>query len=88
MIIIHSLKAVSFIVAIHMWYDNECCANKDCHPVEAGQIRELREGVSVPGYGMLGYGDPRLRWSQDDRDHICVSQARNLICVYRQPKGF
>jgi hypothetical protein len=85
--ILPTIKAVTVLAAVHMWYDRECCANWHCHPVELGEIRELKDGVLVPNFGMLDYSDPRLRKSQDDMDHICVSQTKQLICVYLRPNG-
>jgi hypothetical protein len=53
-------------------------------------IEERADGVHVRGYGTLSYTDARLRWSQDDRDHMCITQdaSHKLLCVYRRPKGF
>jgi hypothetical protein len=74
----------------HSWYEPACCSGVDCAPVQDGLIEDRADGVHVRGYGTLSYTDARLRWSQDDRDHMCVTQdaSHKLLCVYRRPKGF
>ncbi len=69
----------------HEWYDPNCCAQVHCHPVDDGVVQEKKDGVYVTGYGVLSYTDPRLRWSRDDRDHVC-EMGPKLLCVYRRPK--
>ena len=81
-----AIKVVAAFLTIHLWYENACCADQDCHPVEDGVVTEGRDGVEVQGFGTLSYTDSRLRWSQDNRDHLCVSNIHKLICVYRKPK--
>lgn len=79
-----------FYLLAHLWYENACCGDVHCRPVEDGTIVEKSEGVAVKGFGILSYGDPRLRWSQDSNDHLCIDTSSNnpkLICVYRRPKG-
>ena len=89
MIVPGGLKIVATILAIHGWYDLECCGDRDCYPVDSGVVKELKEGVVVQGFGILSYSDRRLRWSKDDRDHICAARSGGgLICVYRRPKEF
>ena len=80
--ILPTIRLVSVLAAAHMWYDSECCGGRDCRPMEPGQIRKLKDGVLVPDFGMLEYRDPRIKSSQDNKDHICVSQTGQLSCVY------
>jgi len=70
----------------HDWYELGCCGGSHCGPVADGVVVERKDGVSVQGFGTLSYSDPRLRWSRDDRDHVC-SVGDKLLCVYRKPKG-
>lgn len=66
-------------------YDPSCCNDTHCHPVEDGTVEDKRDGVSVTGFGILSYSDPRLRWSRDNGDHVCTSNGK-LLCVYRRPR--
>jgi len=78
----------------HDWYESACCHNKDCKPVPDGVVTETADGVRVEGFGILSESDSRLRWSQDDRDHICAFPqstfgapvTKKLQCVYRKRK--
>ena len=77
--------AVTFASA-HSWYEAACCSSKDCKSVDDGAVLEMADGVHVKGWGVLSRSDSRLRWSRDDRDHIC-EQPGKLLCVYRKPNG-
>lgn len=81
----------------HDWYESACCSGKDCKPVPDGTVVEMHDGVLVKGFGTLSESDNRLRWSQDDRDHICaqpptmfngapIGGPGKLMCVYRKRK--
>lgn len=84
--IVPTIKLIAVLASVHLWYDKECCADVDCHPVPPGTVKELRDGVAVTGYGILDYSDPRLRWSKDGGEHVCIAPS-GLMCVYRPPKG-
>lgn len=79
-------------VNAHGWYESSCCGGEDCKPVPDGTVTETKEGVTVQGWGIMSESDGRLRWSQDERDHICISKATyaapigKLLCVYRKRK--
>lgn len=82
------LLLLTSVATAHDWYEKSCCAERDCHPVDDDTVHETDRGVEIKGYGILSYSDPRLRWSRDNKDHICESSVQNkLICVYRRPKG-
>lgn len=66
-------------------YDSACCSERHCHPVNDGVVEDKRDGVLVQGFGLMSYSDARLRWSQDNQDHLCTSDGK-LLCVYRKPK--
>jgi hypothetical protein len=70
----------------HEWYARECCHDQHCHPVADGVVTDAKGGVNVVGFGFVENSNPRLRWSRDNEDHLCV-QAGRLVCVYRRPKG-
>lgn len=83
--------ACAFVIAVtaahaHSWYERGCCDDQDCKPVEEGRVQERPDGVHVTGWSdVLQEGDPKLRWSRDDQDHVCENSNR-LICVYRKRK--
>jgi len=70
----------------HDWYEPACCGGSHCHPVADGVVVEGAAGVTVEGFGLMSYSDWRLRWSRDERDHVCIVDGK-LACVYRRPKG-
>lgn len=72
----------------HSWYDPSCCSTIDCAPVAEGVVEDAPDGgINVKGYGHLSATDPRVRWSRDHQDHLCISGSKKLLCVYRKPKG-
>ena len=81
------VKISTVLIFVHSWYPVECCGGKDCHAVPTGVVQELRDGVKVPGFPLMYYTDPRLRWSEDGEDHVC-SRGPSLFCVFRRPKEF
>ena len=86
--IIPAIKAVAVLAVVHMWYDNECCADRHCHPVPDGMVKETDRFIFVPGYPPVPKISPKSRWSQDQKDHICTSDdGMTLYCVYRAQRG-
>lgn len=64
----------------HSWYDRDCCDDKDCRPARPDEV------VTVPGGFLVTVtmdavtethfftkGDPKVRFSQDGRFHVCVN---------------
>lgn len=81
----------------HEWYEAACCSGQDCKPVPDGTVTETDHGVEIKGWGVISETDPRIRWSQDDQDHLCVrppgpafygnfAAKPKLMCVYRKRK--
>jgi hypothetical protein len=68
----------------HGWYEASCCSDRDCRPVPDEFVEETKAGVVVKGHGTLSSTDPRLRWSRDQRTHLCEEPGK-LLCVYRKP---
>ncbi len=73
----------------HSWYESDCCSGIDCAPVADELIEERADGVHVQGFGVLAYGDPRLRWSRDHQKHLCAQRSlflgTQIRCVYLKP---
>jgi hypothetical protein len=85
--------------AAHSWYDPACCSDRDCAPVPDASIVAMSDGYHVtllpgdhpliraPISTVVPYGDPRINWSKDARQHACVSFPRpngfqGLLCIY------
>jgi hypothetical protein len=68
-------------------YDMSCCNDRDCKPVPDGTIIEKPDGMHVKGHGILSRTDPRIRWSRDEREHLCVDPQGKLLCIYPKPNG-
>ena len=68
----------------HDWYTgkqdpythSDCCEDKDCHPIEPAEVRQLANGDYL--YVPYRWTIPRYRvlQSDDDRYHICVAVRR------------
>lgn len=73
----------------HSWYDEECCTGYDCKAVDEEDVVVAKDGVhvrwqyhhSIPHTSILSTTDPRVRWSKDEKKHVCVSRG-GLNCVY------
>jgi hypothetical protein len=70
----------------HSWYEPKCCSGVDCKPVDDEVIAEKSDGLHVQGFGIMSYTDPRLNWSRDYQNHLCVRGGK-LLCIYRRPQG-
>lgn len=83
-----------FIAFAHSWYDSLCCNTRDCAPVAPGVITATSEGwLVIVGVGdhplatefqivVVPYGDDRIRMSQDDEKHLCMTSVQKILCVY------
>ena len=76
-----------YFLLVHSWYDENCCQEKDCHPVPCEQIEKLREGWlwrdAATKQSHLFPRD-RLKASHDEACHVCVSPGTTPsgICIY------
>lgn len=84
----------------HEWYDRACCSGRDCQRIEPDSVRVTPGGWEVTILGgthpfvpetrteFFPWGDPRIRRSQDQDFHACVTPAmRNFICFYTPDMG-
>lgn len=53
----------------HSWYPYECCSEKDCFPVEARDVREVRGGWELSDSTFIPYHEARP--SPDGKFHVC-----------------
>jgi len=71
----------------HSWYPEECCHDKDCHPVPCEEIEKLREGWlwrDAATKQRHWFPNDRLKASHDEACHVCVSPGTTPsgICIY------
>ena len=85
------------VLLVHSWYSEECCHDRDCHPVPCSEISRDSNGDFIwkPG---TRFADPseqrlptevlfpkkRLKVSQDEACHVCISPNTTPagICIY------
>lgn len=73
--------------AAHSFYDVECCHDQDCAPMP-----EADEPTALPG-GDFRLRDGRVvskakvRWSPDNRFHLCQSATGHVFCLYVRVGG-
>lgn len=93
-----TLAVFASAAAAHDWYEPVCCSGRDCVPVRASAVVTdggwlVRLGpadhpmLNVGAEYFVPYDDFRVRPSQDDRFHVCISNVeRYLLCLY-VPEG-
>ena len=62
---------------IHDWYDPTCCGGNDCRPLTESEVKESPQGWLTP-MGWVGYGDRRVKSSQDGRYHLCTGSRYTI----------
>lgn len=63
------LLALAGPALAHSWYPYECCSEKDCFPVEARDVREVRGGWELQDGTFIPYREARP--SPDGKFHVC-----------------
>jgi hypothetical protein len=85
------------VLLVHSWYSEECCHDRDCHPVPCSEISRDSNGDFI-WKPETRFADPpeqrlptevlfpkkRLKVSQDEACHICISPNTTPagICIY------
>lgn len=64
-------------LAVHLLYDNACCAGKDCHPVPCSEIISTENGWI---WHDKSFHKIMLRESPDGQCHVCVDVVPR--CIY------
>lgn len=87
-----ALSSADAHIAPSGWaYPYQCCSDRDCQPVH-GEISEGPDGYVVKDTGeIIGYQDPRLRYSPDGEFHLCAVPGKsksNAICLFVPPRSF
>ena len=85
----HEMKTLlAGLILIHSWYPNECCADKDCHPVPCDEISEAENGAMH--WKNLIFEGSQIRTSPDSECHVChlLEEGRPVIpiCIFTQKK--
>src|SRR5262249_42150799 len=65
----------------HSWYPEECCHDKDCHPVPCEEIEKISDGWlwrDKATKQRYWFPQDRLHASHDDACHVCVRHRRAL----------
>lgn len=72
----------------HSWYPFECCSEKDCFPVPARDVREVRGGWELSDGTVIRYDEARP--SPDGQFHVCrhLNGQGALIRLYDKPACF
>ena len=83
----HEMKTLlAGLILIHSWYPNECCADKDCHPVPCDEISEGENGAMH--WKNLIFEGSQIRISPDSECHVChlLHEGRPVIpiCIFTQ----
>src|SRR5262245_28550908 len=81
------LMLISGAANAHSWYSNECCHDKDCHPIPCEQIEKIGDGWlwrDAATKQRHWFPHDRLKVSHDDACHVCVSPETRPsgICLY------
>jgi hypothetical protein len=72
---------IVFLLLVHSWYPLDCCADRDCHPIDCKQFVSFDDGT-VAYHGWM-IPKSRIRTSQDNDCHICVSKSLGSVnCVF------
>jgi len=89
------LTVVAFFMLItfafgHEWYDNECCNDTDCSPVDPAEVQEHGDGSITFRHCNFPADSTRIRWSHDSDFHVCIAPSgpENMstgwcYCIYK-----
>jgi hypothetical protein len=65
---------------------DHCCGKDDCYKLDADQVKESREGYSVPTYGVTVPYKEVLK-SEDGHYWICRTSAK-MRCFFAPHSGY
>jgi hypothetical protein len=82
-----ALMLVNGAATAHSWYSEQCCHDKDCHPVRCQEIEKISDGWLWHDKATKRrhwFPHDRLHASRDDTCHVCVSPLTTPsgICLY------
>jgi len=91
---IKAIVLLAHMAATGWAYDRVCCSGLDCDQVSTESISLIKHGYLIElqpgehhfapeGYeAVIGYDDTRIRRSQDQFYHVCMTRSKRLLCVY------
>jgi hypothetical protein len=84
-----ALTLVTGAASAHSWYPQECCHDKDCHPVPCVEIEKISDGWQWGDQTTKKrhwFPHDRLHASHNDTCHVCVS-GREWVATARASKS-
>ena len=74
---------------VHSWYDQDCCEDTHCHPIEdCEELHEQPNGSYTwtdPAGATFFFRADRIRPSKDGKCHVCtLGSTRYGLCAYIQ----
>jgi hypothetical protein len=81
-LIVAVLIASIGLALAHSWYPLSCCSERDCAPVEAHAVEEVRGGWRLEDGTFIPYA--RARPSPDGRFHVCRHQDGQGALIRKQ----
>jgi len=71
------------LLLAHWLYTDECCSNRDCHPVPCVEIHRVKDGWKWRG---IWFASNVLKLSPDGACHVChATEAFIGRCIYLPP---
>ena len=77
------------VLLIHGFYSDQCCADRDCHPVPCERITAAPGGFEFRDYAGAVYFFTRdkMHLSPDGQCHACVARGEHAptaspTCIY------
>ena len=62
-------------IRAHSWYDQSCCSDRDCHPVNSDDLVEVENGCWKYLPTGARFCGNQVKPSQDKHWHVCVSNT-------------
>lgn len=72
----------------HGPYEQVCCSDRDCAPVDDARVSQIDGGYLVDGE-FVPMRDPRVRRPINEQFHLCKHVTTGqLLCIYPKLQGF
>jgi hypothetical protein len=71
---------IAALMLAHSWYPQECCHDKDCHPIPCAELTVTSNGDAM-WKGVLYFSPSMLRDSLDGQCHVCVEEGLNASII-------
>ena len=74
--------ATSLVISAHSWYPQECCGEKDCHPIPCEELVQRPDGNYQ--WEQFTFKREQVRASLDKDCHVCVFRNETPYCAFIQ----